>query len=207
MNSLVMYVADCETTGLDSTRQEITEISIIRVSDRVQLNKNVKCDRPQNANLDSLRITNKTMSDLSKGDSKIDVIKSVQKFLNEDKLTSAHRCFICHNSLFDRKFLHAMWKEANYKFPADLWLDTIPMCKLFAKNNNIIKPKVNLSSACDLLGIKKVAGFHSAKGDTRNTYFLYKSLLENKIDYLPFIKNIPHIINDIVEEENLNDLY
>ena len=203
--SIKFYVIDTETTGLRANYHEITELSIIRCSDRVQLTESIICENPERASIDALNITGKSIDDLSYGNTKEFVVNKVNKFLNEDNLTPAHRCFIAHNANFDMKFMHALYDSVNIDFPVNLWLDTILLTRDFAKKEGIIKPKVNLEAACDLLKIKKVAGKHNSKSDSRNTYLLYKELIENKnIDYLPFIKTSVH--NNSNQLEDINEI-
>jgi len=187
------YVCDTETTGLKAGYHEMTEIGIIRADDRVQLWRKIKCENPERASFDALAITKKTMADLEIGLDKFAIVKEVNKFLEEDGLSPAHRCFICHNVPFDRKFLHALWEQCGERFPADLWLDTIPLTKSYAKAIGLVKPKVNLHAACDIVGIKKISEAHNAKVDSRNTFLLHRDLVEVKqVDYLPFIKTAIH---------------
>jgi len=205
MCGLSYYVVDLETSGLSSIMHEPTEISIIRCKDRVQLTRMIKCKHPERANFDALRITGKTMSDLRNGDDLKDVVEECDKFLKEDNLTREHRCVIGHNIItFDKKFLHVMWASVGKEFPCNLYLDTIPLTKLFAKREGIITRKFNLHASCDMLGIKKYAEKHGAKVDTRNNYLLWKALVEDKkIDYLPLIKNLPHYIFGEPSDEEL----
>lgn len=202
---LAYYIIDLETTGLSADSHEVTEISIIRASDRVQLFKNVKCEKPWTASFDALKITGKTMDDLERGYDKRQVIEECDRFFAEDGLTSAHRCIVGHNIYaFDRKFLNAFWGSVEKEFPAHLWLDTIPMIKSYAKQIGLIKPKYNLHAACDIVGVKKFKLAHSAKTDSRNSYLLWKDLVEEKkMDYLPFIKTAIHSIS-IDEEDRLD---
>jgi DNA polymerase III epsilon subunit-like protein len=194
--SIVYYIIDLETTGLKAGYHEATEIGIIRASDRVQLWRNIKCEYPERSSFDALKITNKTLVDLEKGFSKEQVVEECDKFFNEDGLTPAHRCIVGHNIVsFDKRFLHALWEQLGKEFPAHLWLDTIPMTKLYAKQIGLIKPKVNLHAACDIVGVKKISESHNAKVDSRNSYLLWKNLVEDKrIDYIPFIKTAVHVI-------------
>lgn len=190
---LAFYVLDTETTGIDSKRQEITEISIIRCADRVQLTEMVKCESPETASIDALRITNKTFADLLKGKSKEEAVERVDKFLNSDGLTPAHRVIVAHNWSFDYRFMCALYDKVGKKFQADLWACSMAMTKAYAKQIGLVKPKVNLDAACKLAGIVKVAGQHASKADTRNTYLLWNDLVNNKqMDYMQFIKNSPH---------------
>lgn len=196
MSGLQYYVIDTETTGLKANFHEMTEIGIIRVKDRVQLHRCIKCVYPERANFDALAITKKTLADLDRGYNKFDVVAECNKFFEEDGATSAHRVIVAHNASFDRRFLHALWESENSAFPAHLWLDTISLTKEYAKKIGIIKPKVNLHAACDIVGIKKISEAHNAKVDSRNCYLLHRNLVEEKkIDYLPFIKTAIHCIS------------
>ena len=193
MAGIIYYVADLETTGVSSKIHEITEVSIIRCSDRVQLTEMVRCEHPSSASYDALKLTHKTMADLLNGKSKEEVIDKIDKFLNEDGFPSNYKCIITHNTSFDKRFFHAFYNKVNKRFPADLWLCTMQMMKAYIKQSGVKSP-AKLDNCCDLFGIKKMAGLHTAKGDTRNTYLLYKKLIDEiKFDYLPFIKNSPHL--------------
>jgi DNA polymerase III epsilon subunit-like protein len=204
MSGIQYYVIDTETTGLKSGYHEMTEVGIIRVLDRVQLWRQIRCDYPERANFDALAITKKTMADLERGHGKSDVVAECEKFFSEDGLTPAHRCIIAHNAAFDRKFLHALWESCGKEFPAHLWLDTISLTKQFIKNagldeeakkKGLPKLKVNLHAACDLTGVNKISEAHNAKVDSRNTFLLHRQLIEvNKVDHLPHIKTAIHSI-------------
>lgn len=205
MSGLQYYVIDTETTGLKSGYHEVTEIGIIRATDRVQLWRQIKCNYPERANFDALAITKKTMADLERGYDRDAVIAECEKFFAEDGLTPAHRCIVAHNAPFDRKFLHAMWEAAGKEFPAHLWLDTIQLTKKFVDESdqstlNITKTatgkvSTKLHACCDIVGIKKLSDAHNAKVDSRNTYLLYRSLVDDKkVDYLPFVKTAIHTV-------------
>ena len=203
MADIQYFCIDTETNGLNTSIHEITEISIIRNSDRVQLTEFIRCENPQNTNYDSLIKTGRTMEDLNKGKSKEEVVDKVIKFLNEDGLTPAHRCIIAHNASFDRRFLHALFEKCNQRFPADLWLCTMALTAKFYKLNGMKEPK-NLKSACENLGVKRIIGQeHTSKMDTRNTYLLHKALVEDKqVDYIPLITTNIHILkSDSSQEE------
>lgn len=203
--SLHYYVIDTETTGLKANHHEMTEIGIIRCTDRVQLWRQIKCEYPERASFDALAITKKTLADLDRGHIKEDVVIECNKFFAEDGLTPAHRCIVAHNAPFDRKFLHALWAQCGAEFPANLWLDTMGLTKEFLKNAdtsqiNIIKTptgrvSTQLHACCDMVGIKKISEAHNAKVDSRNTFLLHRSLVEDKkVDYLPYIKTAVHSI-------------
>jgi len=96
-----------------------------------------------------------------------------------------------------------MWERCGKEFPAHLWLDTIPMTKSYAKQIGLVKPKVNLHAACDIVGVKKISESHNAKVDSRNSYLLWKNLIEDKkVDYLPFIKTAIHTISVATSDDD-----
>ena len=194
--SLHYYVIDTETTGLKVDHHEMTEIGIIRCADRVQLWRQIKCEYPERANFDALAITKKTLADLEKGYDKRAVVAECNKFFAEDGAAPAGRVIVAHNASFDRRFLQALWAQCGEAFPANLWLDTMALTREYAKKQGIVKPKVNLHASCDLVGIKKISEAHNAKVDSRNTYLLHRSLVEDKkVDYLPFIKTDVHVVD------------
>lgn len=191
------YIIDTETNGIKADYHEMTEIGIIRFKDRVQLWSQIKCEYPERSSYDALKITNKTLADLSIGKTKEQIVDDCNKFFEEDGLTPAHRCIICHNAPFDKRFLHSLWKSVGKEFPAHLWLDTMSMVRMYAKDNGIVKPKVNLHASCDLLQINKISKAHNAKVDSRNTYLLFDKLAnEKKQNYLPLIKTSAHVISN-----------
>lgn len=203
MSGIKFYIIDVETTGLSSSYHECTEIGIIRCDTRVQLWRQIKCKYPEHASFDALAITKKTLADLEQGWECSAVVDECEKFFSEDGLTPAHRCIVAHNAPFDRKFLHAMWESQGKEFPAHLWLDTMSLTREYAKQIGLVKPKVNLHASCDIVGIKKLSDAHNAKVDSRNTYLLHRSLVEDKkVDYLPFIKTAIHTISS---NPNTND--
>src|SRR5665213_1738249 len=128
--AISFYVLDLETTGLLSTTHEITELSLIRVADRVQLTRQVRVNHPENASYDALKITGKTMNDLKKGISPEQLIRDVDEFLARDGSAKTHRSIIGHNAInFDLKFIHRLYDNYNKTFQADMWVDTLHMSR------------------------------------------------------------------------------
>jgi DNA polymerase III epsilon subunit-like protein len=213
VSGLEFYIADTETNGLDSKFHECLEVGIIRCKDRVQLHKFIKCEYPERSNFDSLKITNKTLADIVKGDSKEDAVKTIEQFISEDGKNPNGRCIIAHNASFDRRFMHALWQKCDLEFPASLWLDTVSLTKEYVKkvgesNLKITKTatgkvSTQLHACLDMLEIKKFGAKHEAKTDSRNTYLLWMKLLELGVNYLPHIKTFPHDFKKL--DENLID--
>lgn len=190
--SLVYYCLDTETSGLKAGWHEITEISIIRATDRHQLSMFVRPSFPERANWESLEKTQRTMADLYKGEAKLKTILAIEKFLEEDGLTPAHRCIVAHNSSFDQRFCHALWEGENRRFPADNWLNSQAMARDFAKKKGMVKPKLTLGACLDMLEIKGIPGEHQAVVDAQNAYLLWKKAMDLGLDHLSAIKSCPH---------------
>lgn len=207
MAGIEYYIIDLESTGLLLGFHEVIEISVIRCSDRMQISRQIKCENPNNASFDALKITGKTIQDLKYGVSKKQAVQDINKFFSDDNLTPSHRCIIGHNIItFDKKFLHRLWEDCNSYFPAHLFLDTLQIMRKLRKDLGLKKAKIDLQSSCTMMGITKTSQFHSAKGDSRNNYLLWQKLQEQQeIDMLEFIKTYPHaqqqnLLNEDTEE-------
>lgn len=195
--ALEMYLLDFETSGLSSEKNEVTQVSIIRAKDRHQLSKYIKAEHPETASEEALRITNRTRADLLKGDPKEYVVDLCDKFLAEDGTTPEHRCIVGHNvHKFDLRFAHKLWSNCGKQFQANLWLDTIPWTKAYARKFGIESPSFNLAASLNILKIAAKGQAHNAVGDTQNNYRLYMKLMESGVDHLDHIKRAPHILNE-----------
>lgn len=190
------YIVDVETTGLKAGFHEMTEISIVRCSDRNQLTKQIKAEYPERANSIALEKTGRSLVDILEGDSKEEVIKAFNDFLEEDGKTSEHRCMIAHNASFDRRFIHATWSELNQEFPANHWLCTMKFSKNWAKKLGSPPDNYQLHTILKFANIDPMPGMHDAGSDARNTYLLWKKGMDNNIDHLSAIKRIPHKLGD-----------
>lgn len=206
MSGIEFYCIDTESNGLKVDWNELTQLCCIRVKDRVQFDRTIRCHYPERSQAMALQITGKTHDDLRKGDEKLAVIEAFEEYIKSDGLTNKHRCIIVHNVSFDKRFLHALWAQYGKVFPADLWVDTIPMTRAFGKKQGIVKPETKLESALKLLGVtRKSAGKHNAISDTRNLFHLWNKLIETE-DYLQYIKTMPHCIDgDVTTDDESGD--
>lgn len=201
MAEINYYILDTETNGLSPKIHEVFEISIIRAKDRMQLSRDIRIKNPRASSFDALKITGKTIQDLlTQGIPAYQAINDVNEFINQDKSSPQNRCIIAHNSNFDRKFIWSMWEKENQTFPANLWLDSVQLFRNHLKSINITKVKAKLELACDFLKINKFANSHTAVDDSRNTYLLWKKLLELNTDYLDLIKILPHNVQEVSDE-------
>lgn len=187
------YIIDTETNGLKAGFHEISQISIIRYSDRNQLNKFIKILYPNRTSQAALDATGRTMADLRQGIPQAEAVDACNKFLEEDGVTPEHRCIIAHNASFDRRFCHSLWESEKQVFPANCWLDTMYAAKDYmTKTLGLEKPKKGLQDACKTCGLQPKTGAHNAISDTQNTYFLHAHLVKQGFDFLPYIKRTPH---------------
>lgn len=201
--SLSYYIIDTETTGLKAGYNEITEISIVRCSDRHQLTKKVLCDYPDRATPMALKVTNRTFEDLLEGDSKDDVIEACNAFFAQDGKTPEHRCMVAHNASFDKRFCHDLWGSRRQSFPAICWMDTIKFAKDWSKKIGVLpevnpetgNPSFKLASVLKFANITPMPGAHDAGSDARNTYLVWKKGMELGIDHLGAIKRWPHSVH------------
>ena len=198
MNNIEYYTCDVETSGLSSTVHETVQISIIRCKDRHQLSKYIIAEHPETASEEALRVTGKTRADLLKGDPKEYIVDLCHNFFEEDGLTPEHRCIVGHNiHRFDMRFLHALWGKCQKTFPANLWLDTIPFTKAYAKKFGITSPGgFNLRASLDLVNIEVKSKLHNAITDSQYNYRLWKKLMESGVDYVDHMKRKLHILNE-----------
>ena len=193
---LKYFILDTETTGLRAGHHEITEISIIRYDNLNQLTRKIKPLYPQRADWNALKATGRTKTDLYKGENKEKILEEVIEFFNTESAPPEERCIIAFNAAFDRRFVFALFEEAKISFPAHCWVDARSVARVWAKKLGLVKPKLSQASVLEFTKTKTLPGAHTAIIDTRNLYFFWKNALENEIDFLPFLKNIPHSIED-----------
>jgi DNA polymerase III alpha subunit (gram-positive type) len=188
------YIIDTETTGLRAGFQEVTEISIVRCSDRHQLTRKIRAEFPERASEQALQVTNRTFEDLLEGDTKEDVVSSCEAFFAQDGKTAEHRCMVAHNAPFDKRFCHSLWESCGKNFPAVCWMDTIKFAKDWSKQIGILPKNFKLGSVLKFANITPMPGAHDAGSDARNTYPVWKKGMDVGIDHLGSIKRYPHTI-------------
>jgi len=210
---LTYYIIDTETTGLKAGYHDLVEISAIRYDNKLQFTKIIKALHPENASIDALRITNKTPDDLLKGDDLEYSIRSFDRYIKSDGLEPKHRVAVGHNVAFDIRFLHAAFAKFDLPFPMDMSYDTMAYMRKHLKKNGIPRKgtSLKLGDSIKLLNIKKLGteeSDHTAKMDTRNTYWLFDHILTKECDPIVVdIKKHPHVIGAKEEEtqDNLMD--
>lgn len=118
--SYIIYVADCETTGLDSRKNDILEVSFYRMSDDIQ---KTWCMHPFDMEaIDDVAlkinghkredITLKTAEGKARYKNPSDVLVEIENWILEDGHTAEERILCGHNIPFDREFFQSTWNKA-----------------------------------------------------------------------------------------------
>lgn len=116
----IIYVADVETTGLDSRKHDIIEVSLLRLSDNVQ---KTWCIKPITENIDpgALRINGHKIEDLKhqtiEGKERYleasKVIIDIENWILEDGIPAENRVLCGQNVAFDKDMLTQLWVKCD----------------------------------------------------------------------------------------------
>lgn len=185
----VIYVADVETTGLDSRVNDVIEFSIIRLSDGEQ---KTWCIKPINLNgieVAALRINGHKLEDLrhetKEGrDKYLDpnkVIVEIENWISEDGLPTENRVLCGQNISFDKDMLQQLWIKCNsgdsFPFGRRL-LDTMGIEFFLNLCQNQMLEGYTLNAMIKKYGIKNDKA-HTAEADTKAT----KELILKQIEF------------------------
>lgn len=197
----VFYVADIETTGLDSRRHDVIELSLYRLGDNSENAQRTWCVKPLTPDTidpDSLRINGHKLEDLlhktKEGRERYleaeKVLVDIENWLSDDGFPAEKRFLIGQNIAFDKERLEQLWIKCNAKdsFPfgrrlmdtmqIELFLD---FCKgQFAEGyslNNLVKK----------YGVKNEKA-HTAAADTKATKEVFEKQVEFFRSVLALIK-------------------
>lgn len=179
MNKFELYACDVETTGLSISKNEIIEVSLIRISTGDVKTWYVKPENIDYIESDALRINGHKLEDLlhktSFGkDTYIDSSKTIidiENWLAEDLHTSEERILVGHNiGSFDKDMLINLWSRAKsfdtFPFSKRFILDTMQIQLLLDIANNTNSNYYNLASLVERHGVKKEKA-HRSLNDTR----------------------------------------
>ena len=173
-----MFIIDTETTGLNPYKHEIHEISILDTIDSRHLNIDVKVENICVLTPEILTLTAKR--DFRAGLEKKDAIIVCNNFIKD----SANKVMLAHNASFDKKMLERMWTCSGLTFPADKWVDTIPIIKEYvlekgidmAQKTRTNKPSFSLGSCIETFSIKPHGLLHRAETDVLCLYEILKKI-------------------------------
>lgn len=197
----VFYVADIETTGLDSRLHDVIEVSLCRLGDSSENAQRTWCLKPitpETIDLDSLRINghkweellHKTKEGRERYLDPSTVLVDIENWLADDGFPAEKRFLIGQNIAFDKERLEQLWIKCNAKdsFPfgrrlmdtmqIELFLD---YCKgQFAEGyslNNLVKK----------YGVKNEKA-HTAAADVKATKEVFEKQVEFFSNLLKTIK-------------------
>ena len=175
----VVYLGDIESTGLDSIKNDVIELSLLRLNDGEQ---KTWCLKP--FNLDgiepgALRVNGHKLDDLlhktKEGKEKyLDPIKTIieiENWIMEDNVTTENRILCGHNCFFDRDMLEQLWKKCNSKdsFPfGRRVLDTLMIEFFMDFCKDSFAEGYSLNNLVKKYGIKNEKA-HTAAADTLAT--------------------------------------
>ena len=191
----VIYIADVETTGLDSRVNDVIELSLHRSSDDVQKTWCIKPTNIENIDLGSLRINGHKLEDLrhetkAGRERYLDPVKTIveiENWMMEDGVPTENRVMCGQNISFDRDFLQQLWVKCNSKdsFPfGRRTMDTmiIEFFLDWCKGN--MAEGYSLNNLVKKYGIKNEKA-HTAAADVKAT----KEVFEKQVECFKKIMN------------------
>ena len=202
------FVIDLETTGLDLKNHEITEVSILDCQSLEQIIWFVRIRHPEKASKEALMITGKRLEDLVfKGRYVETILDEINDFVLKGVDEIDEICMIAHNASFDRRFVENAFAANDKKFIGQYWLDTAMMARRFSKT--ILKLKrtsVALGEIVKTANVKNIEiGAHSAEVDVRNTFRLWKLMVQKGMSNTEFIKMSPSLLPGTMTKKTGNE--
>jgi len=190
----VLYVADCETTGLDSRKHDIIELSLLRI-DRAMTNgehaQKTWCIKPHNPNEvepAALRINGHKLEDI-RHETKIgreryldpnQVIIDIENWVMEDGVPAEQRVMVGQNVGFDRERFEQLWIKCNSKdsFPfGRRTMDTMIIEFFLDWCKGTMAEGYSLNNLVKKYGIKNEKA-HTAEADVKATRDVFEKQVE-----------------------------
>lgn len=185
-----IYVADTETTGLNYLSHEIIELSIFHLNKERQKTWFLKCNRPEVAEIDALRINKHVLADIShqtaegreKYKEPASVIVDIENWMMEDLSSPGDKILCGQNISFDADFLEKLWDDngskETYPFGNRPFLLDTRQIELFI---NLVDGSrndyYNLGSLVEKYKVKKEKA-HRADADVRMTVKVFLEQLK-----------------------------
>jgi DNA polymerase III alpha subunit (gram-positive type) len=210
----VIYVADTETTGTDHLKNEVIELSIIRLflgTDKPDEQKSwlLRATSPENISDEALAVNGHKREDIL-GISKFGrenyllpkvALPQIENWIAEDDMTIDDRILAGHNISFDFNFLQSAWdrNDASDTFPFQTGsgqriIDTKQLALIIDVLGSRRRKYYNLGSIVKAYGIPKEKA-HRADADARMT----KNVLMKQID--PFMKVVKEAFASTYDNE------
>jgi len=192
----VIYLADTETTGLDSRDNDIIELSLYRLNDDVQKTWFVRPINIEAIDLDALRVNGHKMEDLrletkygrETYQDPMKVIVEVENWIAEDGVPTNNRILCGHNVHFDKNMLEQLWIKCqshdSYPLSRKRTLDTMQIEFFLDWCKGSMADGYSLSNLTKKYGVKNEKA-HSAAADTKAT----KEVLQKQVEIFKKILN------------------
>ncbi len=188
----VFYVADIETTGLDSHRHDVIELSLFRLGDNSENAQRTWCLKPltpETIDPDALRINGHKLEDLlhktKEGRERYQeaekVLIEVENWLADDMVPAEKRFLVGQNIAFDKDRLEQLWIKCNSKdsFPFGRRLMDTMQIELFLDYcKGQFAEGYSLSNLVKKYGVKNEKA-HTAAADTKAT----KEVFEKQVEF------------------------
>ncbi len=174
-------VLDCETGGLDATKNPILEIALVILD--TDLNEVLRYEtyiKPY----DSLEVTKEALrangikmqevekSGISKKEAQANIVSVLRKSMGGSHHPSRRPVVVGHNINFDIDFLIEFFKGSKFNWKDlvyDIYIDTQADAKRAFPN----APNLQLGTCCEMAGVKLI-GAHRAMPDTLATADLFR---------------------------------
>ena len=193
----VIYVADVETTGLDSHINDIIELSLYRMSDDIQKTWCIKPTNLDNIEAAALRINGHKLEDI-RHETKVGrdtykdptkLIVEIENWMMEDGMPTENRVLCGQNIAFDKAMLEQLWVKCSSKetFPfGRRTMDTMQIQFFMDWCKGEMAEGYSLNNLIKRYGVKNEKA-HTAEADTKATkevfdkqVALFKSILLTK---------------------------
>jgi DNA polymerase III epsilon subunit-like protein len=181
----ILYIADCETTGLDSHIHDIIEISLLRLSDGEQKTWWLKPLNPDHIDPAALRVNGHKLEDLlhktKEGREKYlepsKVIIDIENWIGNDGVPTEQRVLVGQNIGFDRERFEQLWIKCQAKDSMPFGrrtMDTMIWAFMMDYVQGKMADSYSLSGLIKRYGIKNAAA-HTAAADVLATKELFEA--------------------------------
>lgn len=191
-----IYVADVETTGLNSHLNDVIELSLIRLSDGTQKTWCLKPLSPENIDPISLKINGHKLEDITH-QTKIgketyldpkQVIIDIENWVMDDDVQTSNRILCGQNIGFDKDMLSHLWRKCGSSetmpFSERRSIDTMQIEFFLDFCKGTVAEGYSLKNLTKKYGIKNEKA-HSAAADTLAT----KEVFEKQVEFFSKILN------------------
>jgi DNA polymerase III epsilon subunit-like protein len=185
----VIYVADTETTGLDSHSHDVIELSLYRLNDNVQKTWWFKPINYETIDMGALRVNGHKIEDLKLEtkvgrDLYVDPVKNIvdiENWIADDGVPVENRVLCGQNVSFDKAMLEQLWIKCNSKdsFPfGRRTMDTMIIEFFLDWCKGSMADSYSLSALVKKYGIKNEKA-HSSTADTKATKEVFEKQVES----------------------------